>query len=50
MKTLPKITMFFNSYMPHGFHVDRGIEPFRFIHWNMQAIPNHFLQNKIEKV
>ena len=42
--------MFFNSYMPHGFHIDRGIDPFRFIHWNMQAIPNNFLQNKIEKV
>lgn len=40
---------FFNSYMPHGFHVDKGEEPFRFIHWNMQAIPNSVLNNKIER-
>jgi len=28
----------FNSYMPHQYTVDPGIEPFRFIHWNLQAI------------
>ena len=46
----PGTLIFFNSYLPHGFHVDRGIEPFRFIHWNMQAIPNFLLNNNIEKV
>ena len=46
----PGTLIFFNSYMPHGFHVDKGEEPFRFIHWNMQAIPNSVLNNKIERV
>ena len=45
----PGTCIFFNSYMPHGFHVDNGKEPFRFIHWNMQAIPNSVLNNKIER-
>jgi len=42
--------MFFNSYMPHGFHVDRGNDRFRFIHWNMQAVPNNLLQSNVEKI
>ena len=31
--------IFFPSYMPHQYIVDLGVEPFRFIHWNCQAIP-----------
>ena len=34
----PGRTMFFPSYMPHQYIVDMGYEPFRFIHWNCQAI------------
>ena len=36
----PGHMMFFPSYLPHLFSVDLGYEPFRFIHWNIQAIPN----------
>ena len=30
--------IFFNSYLPHLYRVDSGYEPFRFIHFNIQAI------------
>ena len=39
----PGRLMFFPSYMPHQYVVDMGYEPFRFIHWNCQAIPNSVL-------
>jgi len=35
--------MFFPSYLPHQYIVDMGYEPFRFIHWNCQAIPKGVL-------
>jgi len=35
----PGTMIFFPSYMPHMYAVDIGYEPFRFIHWNVQAIP-----------
>ena len=38
-KVKPGRLMFFPSYMPHQYIVDMGYEPFRFIHWNCQAIP-----------
>ena len=34
----PGTIIFFPSYLTHGFAVDSGKEPFRFIHWNIQAI------------
>ena len=34
----PGRMIFFPSYMPHMYAVDMGYEPFRFIHWNCQAI------------
>jgi len=37
-KVKPGRMMFFPSYMPHQYTVDMGYEPFRFIHWNCQAI------------
>ena len=36
----PGRLIFFNSYLPHMYTVDSGYEPFRFIHFNIQAIPN----------
>ena len=27
----------FNSYLPHEFKVDSGIDAFRFIHFNLKA-------------
>jgi len=29
----------FNSYLPHEFKVDSGIDAFRFIHFNIKATP-----------
>jgi len=42
-KVIPGKTMFFPSYMPHQYVVDMGYEPFRFIHWNCQAVPKGVL-------
>tara|TARA_R100001443_G_scaffold40119_1_gene53555 strand:- start:764 stop:1432 length:669 start_codon:yes stop_codon:yes gene_type:complete len=39
----PGRIMFFPSYMPHQYVVDMGYDPFRFIHWNCQAIPKGVL-------
>jgi len=38
----PGTMIFFNSYLPHEFIVDKGIDKFRFIHWNIQAIEKRF--------
>ena len=43
-KVQPGRMIFFPSYMPHQYIVDMGYEPFRFIHWNCQAIPNIVLK------
>ena len=45
-KVKPGRMMFFPSYMPHQYTVDMGYEPFRFIHWNCQAIPKAVLKNQ----
>ena len=42
----PGRMIFFPSYMPHQYVVDMGYEPFRFIHWNCQAIPKGVLGAK----
>ena len=47
-KVQPGRMIFFPSYMPHQYAVDMGYEPFRFIHWNCQAIPKGVL-NVIQK-
>tara|TARA_R110000751_G_scaffold185483_1_gene291950 strand:- start:685 stop:1404 length:720 start_codon:yes stop_codon:yes gene_type:complete len=39
----PGKLIFFPSYLPHQYLVDMGYEPFRFIHWNCQAIPKGVL-------
>jgi uncharacterized protein (TIGR02466 family) len=43
-KIKPGTMILFNSYLPHEFVVDKGLEPFRFIHWNIQMIPNEVLK------
>ncbi len=43
LRPKPGTIMFFNSYLPHQFAVDNGVDPFRFIHFNLQAIPNNVL-------
>tara|TARA_R100000655_G_scaffold72441_1_gene110967 strand:+ start:460 stop:1122 length:663 start_codon:yes stop_codon:yes gene_type:complete len=36
----PGSLLLFNSWLPHQFSVDNGIDPFRFIHFNLQARMN----------
>ena len=45
----PGRIIFFPSYMPHQYVVDMGVEPFRFIHFNCQAIPKGVLNVVQEK-
>tara|TARA_R110000787_G_scaffold14573_1_gene44843 strand:- start:179 stop:820 length:642 start_codon:yes stop_codon:yes gene_type:complete len=35
----PGTLLIFPGFLEHEFSIDFGIEPFRFIHWNIQAIP-----------
>lgn len=35
----PGTLVWFNSYLPHQFTVDKGLDDFRFIHFNISAIP-----------
>ena len=48
-KVQPGRMIFFPSYMPHQYIIDMGIEPFRFIHWNCQAISKGVLNVVQEK-
>jgi hypothetical protein len=38
-KPEPGTLIIFPGYLEHEFLIDFGIEPFRFIHWNIQAVP-----------
>ena len=40
IKPKPGTLLMFNSYLPHEFRVDDGIDPFRFIHFNLKAVAN----------
>jgi len=37
---VPGTFIFFNSYMPHEYRMDAGLDDFRFIHFNIQFIKN----------
>ena len=37
IRPIPGTLVFFNSYLPHEFKVDNGIDAFRFIHFNLKA-------------
>jgi uncharacterized protein (TIGR02466 family) len=50
IKVNPGDFVFFNSYMEHEFVVDKGEEPFRFIHFNLQAVPNQLVHNDIKRI
>ena len=39
VKPQPGTIIIFPGYLEHEYVVDHGIEPFRFIHWNIQAVP-----------
>ncbi len=38
-KVKPGMMVIIPGYMPHQYPVDMGVEPFRFIHWNIQCVP-----------
>jgi len=50
IKPTSGLFIFFNSYLEHEFVVDHGIEPFRFIHFNLQAISKQLLTNNIKRI
>ena len=43
IKPKPGTLIFFPSYVPHQFAVDWGVDTFRFIHFNLQAVRNIIL-------
>ncbi len=46
-KIKPGVLLFFPGYMEHEFAVDHGKEPFRFIHFNIQAVPKEITKVNI---
>ena len=45
VKIKPGIFVFFNSYLTHEYMLDQGIDPFRFIHFNIRAFPKQLLNH-----
>jgi uncharacterized protein (TIGR02466 family) len=50
IKPSPGTFIFFNSYLGHEFCVDPGLDPFRFIHFNIQAFPKDLIANNVKKI
>jgi hypothetical protein len=46
-KVKPGTLIIFPGYLEHEFAVDHGVEPFRFIHWNIQAVPKEMAKDVI---
>ena len=44
-KPQPGTLIIFPGYLEHEFSLDFGIEPFRFIHWNIQAVPKEMAKD-----
>jgi uncharacterized protein (TIGR02466 family) len=44
-KVTPGTLIIFPGYLEHEFAVDHGTEPFRFIHWNIQAVPKEMAKD-----
>ena len=38
-------TNYIPGYLEHEYAVDYGYEPFRFIHWNIQAVPKEMAKD-----
>ena len=47
MKPKPGTLIIFPGYLEHEYAVDFGIEPFRFIHWNIQAVPKEMAKDVV---
>jgi len=46
-KPKPGTLIIFPGYLEHEYAVDHGVEPFRFIHWNIQAVPKEMVKDVI---
>ena len=46
-KVKPGTLIIFPGYLEHEFSVDYGNEPFRFIHWNIQAVPKEMAKDVV---
>ena len=44
-RPVPGTLIIFPGYLEHESAVDHGIEPFRFIHWNIQAVPKQMARD-----
>jgi len=44
-KVQPGTLIIFPGYLEHEYAVDFGVEPFRFIHWNIQAVPKEMAKD-----
>ena len=45
MRPTPGTLVIFPGYLEHEFVIDHGVEPFRFIHWNLQAVPKEMAKD-----
>jgi hypothetical protein len=43
----PGTLMIFPGFLEHGYAIDFGLEPFRFIHWNLQAVPKNMARQDV---
>jgi len=46
-KPQPGTLIIFPGFLEHEFSIDFGIEPFRFIHWNIQAVPKEMAKDVV---
>ncbi len=46
-KPKPGTLIIFPGYMENEYAVDFGVEPFRFIHWNIQAVPKEMAKDVV---
>ncbi len=44
-KPIPGTLIIFPGFLEHEFCLDFGKEPFRFIHWNIQAVPKEMAKD-----
>jgi len=42
-KPQPGVLIIFPGYLEHEFSIDHGTNPFRFIHWNITAVPKEMV-------
>ena len=48
-KPKPGTMIIFPGYVPHEFAVDAGVDPFRFIHWNIKAVETAISKERSQK-